>query len=313
MKRTITFLCISLTLGSTLWAANMLPSDTTIIFNKKVIKVIDANDQLKVKVYEQGAQNDTVAYKQLYEGIYSEGKSYEKWTVAEVIGFEFPFLNKNKNKNKSDARKFKMEPHWAGFGIGFANVADRSLRMTNVNGVVLKADESTEWFINLFEHILPIYRNTFGITTGLGMSWHTFRLDNNTHLVDVNGVTGVYAAPAGITYDYSRLKVVHLTMPLLLEWQPTFGKNHKSFIAAGVIGGLKTFASYKVKYTNADGSTGEKVEAHGLNTTPLSLDFMAQVGYEDISVFAKYSPFSIFQQNKGPEVRAVSLGLMLHF
>jgi hypothetical protein len=230
----------------------------------------------------------------------------------EEVGLQLPFLGKK--HEKKDSRHYHMEPHYAGFGLGYANITDNShSNLSNVNGLAIKPDQSTEWFINLIEHILPIYRNTFGITTGLGMNWKTFRLDNNTHLVDVNGVTGVYAAPSGVKYEYSRLKIVHLTLPVMLEWQPTFGHDHKSFVAAGLEGGIKTFCSYKVKYNDADGNTIAKVEDKGLNTNPISIDLIAQDGYGDISVFAKYGLVKVFQKGKGPDVRAVSLGLMLHF
>jgi hypothetical protein len=311
MKKLILFTLFILCTGSYVLAGGM-PADTTVNFNRKMVKVEDNADQIKVKVYER-ATNDTVPYRQLYEGIFSDGKSYERWTVMDAIGIELPLFNKRSDKASRKNRQYWMEPHWAGFGIGFANITDHSLNMTSVNGLAVKPDQTTEWFINLIEHILPIYRNTFGITTGLGMSWHTFRLDNNTHLVDMNGVTGVYDAPAGITYEYSRLKVVHLTFPVLLEWQPAFGRNHKAFVSAGVVGGLKTYSSFKVKYVDHDGNTVKKVEDKGLNTRPLTLDLMAQAGYGDISVYAKYSPISIFLDNKGPDVRAASLGLILHF
>lgn len=290
--------------------AAALPADTTIHFNRKIVKIEDNADQVKIKIYDQG--HDTVAYKQLYEGIYSDNKTYEKWTVIEEVGLQLPFFNKK--HEKKGQKQYHMEPHYAGFGLGYANITDAShSKLTNVNGLAVKPDQSTEWFINLIEHILPIYRNTFGITTGLGMSWQTFRLDNNTHLMDVNGVTGVYAAPTGVNYEYSRLKVVHLTLPLLLEWQPTFGHDHKSFLSAGLEGGIKTYSSFKVKYTDANGNIVSKVESKGLNTNPLSLDLMAQAGYGDISVFAKYALFNIFQDGKGPDVRKVSLGLVLQF
>jgi hypothetical protein len=100
---------------------------------------------------------------------------------------------------------------------------------------------------------------------------------------------------------------------LLLEWQPTFQKNHKFFMSGGVIGGVNTFASYKVKYKDANGHMVTNVESRGMNVAPLTLDFCGQIGYNNISIFAKYSPVSIFQNQKGPDVRAVSLGLMLNF
>ncbi len=307
MKKCMSLWFMFLLAGYSVFAANSTPADTTFHFNNNIIKVEEGNDQIKIKVYG----NDSVPEKQLYEGIYNDGKSYEKWTVDEDLGLQLPSFLTGKKKHYSST--YPLEAHWAGFGLGYSNFTDGSFHMTSVDGVTLKADQSTEWFINLFQHILPLYHNKLGLTTGLGMSWYTFRLDDNMHLVDVNGVTGVYPAPTGIVYKFSRLKVVYLTIPALLEWQPFEGKAHSIYISGGVVAGIKTFSSYKVCYNDASGNKVEKVEARGLNTNPLSINFMGQVGMGDISVFAKYSPTNLFQSGKGPEVRTVSLGLMLHF
>ncbi len=307
MKKCMSLWFMFLLAGYSVFAANSTPADTTFHFNNNIIKVEEGNDQIKIKVYG----NDSVPEKQLYEGIYNDGKSYEKWTVDEDLGLQLPSFLTGKKKHYSST--YPLKAHWAGFGLGYSNFTDGSFHMTSVDGVTLKADQSTEWFINLFQHILPLYHNKLGLTTGLGMSWYTFRLDDNMHLVDVNGVTGVYPAPTGIVYKFSRLKVVYLTIPALLEWQPFEGKAHSIYISGGVVAGIKTFSSYKVCYNDASGNKVEKVEARGLNTNPLSINFMGQVGMGDISVFAKYSPTNLFQSGKGPEVRTVSLGLMLHF
>jgi len=288
-----------------LYAAETAKKDTTINFNKKTVYLEDSVGQLKVKVFD----NDGT-YKQVYEGIYSDGKSYEKWTVVEELGIQIPFMNRIHSKKK---RTYNMDAHWAGIGWGFANITDASYRMNNVDGVWLKSESSNEFFWNMSEKILPIYRNCIGITTGLGISWHNYFLDMNTHLLEVNGITAVYPALAGINYEYSRLRAFQINVPLLLEWQPNLGRNHRLFVVGGVIGGLNASASYKVKYKDANGSTIKNVESKGLNVAPLSLDFMGQIGYNKWSVYAKYSPFSIFQSGKGPDIRAASLGLLLHF
>lgn len=305
MKKTI-FISVFLFLAVYFIQAEGLATDTTFQYDRKYIQVAEDSEQIKVKVFEKDASNDTILYKQLYEGIFSDEKSYEKWTVQEAIGFNIPFFNKKKKKHS-------MDSHWDGFGIGFANIADKSLNMTEINGVSLDAGSSHEWFINVGGKTLPIYRNNLGITTGIGMSWQNFRLDKNTHFVNVDGVTGVYSAPDDIHYLLSRLMVVHINIPLLLEWQPTIAGKHKAFLSAGVVGGVKTFSSYKVKYNNANGKKIKTVEDRGLNTTPLSLDYMVQAGYGCVGIYAKYSPFSIFQSPKGPDIHAVSLGLILYF
>lgn len=302
MKKYIPFL-LGLFVGILpIQAIEKVQNDTTIRFNKKVIHLEDSIGQVKVKVFD----NDSTGYKPVYEGIFTDGKSYEKYTVIEEIGLQLPFLNKSHSH-----KKYSMEPHWAGIGWGFANFSDQN-KINNVAGISIKSESSNEFFFNLIEKILPIYRNNLGLTTGVGFDWHNYFLDMNTRLLEVNGVTGVYDAPAGVNYKYSKLRTFHITVPLMLEWQPTFGKNHDFFISAGAIGGVNTFTSYKVKYQDAAGNTINEGE-RGLNVAPLSLDFCAQIGYGSFNVYAKYSPFGIFQSEKGPDVRAVSLGLMLNF
>ena len=280
--------------------------DSTFRFNNKVIHLQDSVGQVKIKVYD----NDSLPYKPVYEGIFSDGKSYEKWTVMEELGIQLPFLT---TKNRKNHHNYSMKPHWAGIGWGFANISDQNYKINNINGLSLKSESSNEFFINLIEKILPVYRNNLGLTTGLGFDWHNYYLDRNQHLLEVNDMTNVYEAPNGISYSYSRLRTFHITVPLLLEWQPTLGRNHDFFVSAGVIGGVNTFASFKVKYIDAAGNTVTAVESNGLNTAPLSLDFLGQIGFGTFNVYAKYSPFSIFQSEKGPNVRAVSLGFVLNF
>lgn len=302
MKKYILFL-LGLFVGILpIQAIEKAQNDTVISFNKKVIHLEDSIGQVKVKVFDK----DSMSYKPVYEGIFTDGKSYEKYTVIEEIGLQLPFLNKSHSH-----KKYSMEPHWAGIGWGFANISDQN-RINNVAGISIKSESSNEFFINLIEKILPIYRNNLGLTTGVGFDWHNYFLDMNMRLTEVDGVTGVYDAPTGVNYKYSKLRTFHITVPLMLEWQPAFGKNHDFFISAGAIGGVNTFTSYKVKYQDAAGKTINEGE-RGLNAAPLSLDFCAQIGYGSFSVFAKYSPFGIFQSEKGPDVRAVSLGLMLNF
>ncbi|MDD3079769.1 MAG: hypothetical protein PHH37_11810 [Paludibacter sp.] len=281
-------------------------NDTTVYYNGKTIQIKDSVDQIKVKVFD-GESN---SLEKIYEGIFSDGKSSEKWTVVEDLGFQIPFIEKLQHKK---SKKYKMEAHWAGIGWGFANISDKNYTLNNIDGLTLKSESSNEFYFNFIEKILPFYRNNLGLTSGLGISWHNYFLDMNTHLVEQNDITNVASAPAGITYDYSRLRVFQINVPLLLEWQPTLGKNHKFYIAAGVIGGVNPIASYKVKYKDEDGNTIKKVEAKGLNIAPLSLDYTAQIGYGAWSVYAKYSPFSMFQSGKGPNVRAVSAGIILNF
>ena len=309
MKKIVFSIIVCFVAIATVSAFEISKADTTVFYNKKRIELKDSVGQMKVKVFDAAGVNDSVPYKPVYEGIFSDGKTYEKWTVMEEIGLQIPFMKKTLSRHYG-----KMEPHWAGIGWGFANISDASLKINNIAGVPLKSGSSTEFFFNLIEKILPIYKNRVGITTGLGFNWRAYYLDDNTHLVETNGVTDVQPASAGVNYEYSKLKIAHITLPVLVEWQPALGNPHdKFFVSAGLVFGIKTYSVSKTKFRNQDGDMVKRDEAKGLNVLPLSLDYMAQVGYGDFNVYAKYSPFSIFESGKGPNVRAVSLGLMLNF
>ena len=44
-----------------------------------------------------------------------------------------------------------FNPHWAGFGMGFANFADGSLHVNDVDGVSLRSGNSLEYNLNVLE------------------------------------------------------------------------------------------------------------------------------------------------------------------
>jgi hypothetical protein len=306
MKKIILFMMALFVAFSISEAAELNQNDTTFHFNKKIIHVRDSIGQVKVKVFE-ATNKDSIPYKIVYEGQFAEEKTFEKWTVVEEIGLQIPFLGKSNERHQG-----KMEPHWAGIGWGFANISNASFKINNIDGVSLKSGSSSEFFVNLIEKILPIYKNKLGITTGLGFNWRTYSMDYNTHFVNSNGLTDVYDAPVGVKYEYSKLKTAHITLPVLLEWQPG-GLDDDFFVSVGIICGVKTYSVSKIKFKNESGDMIKRVEDKGLNVSPLSLDYYAQIGYGSFNVFAKYSPFSIFESGKGPDVRAVSLGLVLDF
>jgi hypothetical protein len=284
-------------------ATNEVLTDTTFSYQNKRVQIEDSVGKIKVKILD----NENNEYKTVYEGVFSDEKSYEKWTVMEEWGINIPFLNKPHKKS------YKMEPHWAGFGWGFANFSNANLQLNNIDGVSLKSELSNEFYFNPIEKIVPIIGNNVGITTGLGLNWRNYHLDNNTHLKEENDVVGVYDAPIGTTYNFSRLRVFSITIPVLLEFQHKLGTKHEFFISAGIVGGVNTSSTYRIKYTEPDGDKENRVESKGLNIAPLTLDYMAQIGYGSWSVFAKYSPFDLFQSQKGPKVKAVSLGATLNF
>lgn len=279
-------------------------TDTTFMYQNKTVVLNDSAGKITVKV----RNNDSTEVKQVYEGVFSNEKSVEKWTVMEDWGINLPILDKLKKKSNK-----KMEAHWAGLGWGFANIADNGMAINNLEGISLRSEKSNEFYFNPFEKIIPISGNNLGITTGLGFTWRNYHLDNNQHLQEVNHVIEVVDATPGVNYKFSRFRTFGLSIPLLLEFQNHLGTKDLFFLSAGIVGNVNTYSSYRLKYTTLDGGDVNKVVGKGLNINPLTIDYMAQIGYGSWSIYAKYSPISIFQSQKGPQVNHIAMGATLNF
>lgn len=304
MKKLFNYLLMPALLLFSVNSIAQTTTDTTFVFNQKKIKVHDKDEEIKVQVFKT---DSTEQYKKIFEGIYTDQKSYEKWTVKETVGWDFDiFSRKSKSKNRN------MESSWGGIGWGFATITDGK-NWHNVNGVDVKVERSNEFFINPIEVIIPMISNVVGISSGVGFSWHNHFLEKNTHFVEENDLTTIESAPNGIVYYFSRLRTFQINIPVLLEIQPTNNNVRKLYLSAGVVGGINTFASQKVKYRDEKGKMIKEVDGKGLNTARLTMDFIGQIGYNDLGIYLKYSPFSMFQKGKGPNVQTASIGLKLNF
>lgn len=303
MKRILIVVIAFLTGLFAAFGSNIQVKDTLIRYNNKIIHIEDSIGKMKVEIRDSANQT----MKPLYEGVFSDEKSFEKWTVVENLGIHLPFIKKMAKK------KYTMEAHWAGIGWGFANFTNSSLALNNINGVSLRSEKSNEFYWNPIERIIPIVGNTVGITTGVGLNWRNYHLDNNTHFAENTGQVTAVSAPAGINYSFSRFRVFSFTIPLLIEVQIHTDSNKKAFLSAGVVGGVNTASSQRVKYMDVNNKKQNVVLYKDLNHTPLTLDYMAQIGYGAWSIYGKYAPFGLFQNQKGPKVQAVSLGATLNF
>jgi hypothetical protein len=290
-----------------LGTAHASTCDTTIVYHGKHIDIKDNADGVKVKVSAIDETQDTITYKPVFEGLYSDNKSFETWTVVEDLGIQIPLLTSKKVKARQRKR---MKPHWTGFGYGISTITDGEGHYNTIGNMDIDLSESNEYTYNCIEHITPIVSNTIGITTGLGIMWRNYYLANEDVYEKVDGLTTIASGNPDFHYKYSRLHTVHLTMPVLIEFQPIHYLKRMPYLSAGVVGNIKTCSYTKTKYTNAEGGTVRNKEK-GVNVPPISLDYMAKAGIGSWSVYAKYSPFSIFEKDKGPHVHHTSIGLMI--
>jgi hypothetical protein len=305
MKKLVLLALMAMLALCNAYASDFEPKDTTVYFRDKVIQINDSIDQVSIKVSTR-TENGEEPYQTVFEGLYSDRKSYERWSVVENLGIQIPFITKKSPAYKSR----KMEAHWAGYGLGFTALTD-GISYNGVDGMDLILGKSAECNINIAEHILPMFFNTVGITTGIGFSSRNYYLDNSKILVSTNDVVSVFDN-SPVKYKYSRLKNWYLTVPLLLEFQPFNSNKDKPYIAIGVVGGVRLSTTFRSRYYTTSGST-IKTKEQGMNVLPITYEYMAQAGTRNMSIYFKYSPISIFEAGKGPNVQHTSIGFMFDF
>lgn len=308
MKTILFVLMLALMPLSSLMAFHVEVKDTTIHFNDKIIQIKDSVDQINVSISKLD-DNGTTAYKTVFEGIYSDAKSYERWSVVEELGIQIPFVT-NKSQKQKQKRQHDMKSHIGGFGWGFATFTD-GVNINNISGIQLNLNRSYEYSYNLIEHITPIFFRYLGISSGLGFNWRYYQLDDKTYLKEENDVVVIKQGAMTSNYKTSRLSNWYLTVPVMLELQLFKSSKYKPYVAAGVIGDVRLATNYKTKYVSGLTGATIRTKQRGMNVLPLSMDYLLQAGMGKISIYGKYSPIGVFEKGKGPDVQHASIGFLI--
>lgn len=210
----------------------------------------------------------------------------------------------------------KFEGHWSGVEFGFNGLANADYRMYPASeNHFLDNDlfRSNVLNLNILQYSRGIQqtRNNIGLVTGLGLSFQSYHLDNNTTiLVDENQKIH----PSVIFYDSSqksKLSIAYLEVPLLLEFQvPIRNKANRVYFSAGVTGAKRIESHSKMKY-HKNGKR-EKLKSPGdysINDYKVAISF--RVGYRWANLFASYDIVPLFENRRGPVLYPFSFGLKL--
>jgi len=210
----------------------------------------------------------------------------------------------------------KFEGHWSGVEFGFNGLtnADYSMYPAPENHF-LDNDLFRSNVLNLnilqYSRGFQQTRNNIGLVTGLGLSFQSYHLNNNTTIsVDANQKIH----PSVIFYDSSqksKLSIAYLEVPLLLEFQiPIKNKADRLYFSTGVTGAKRLESHSKMKYRK--NGKREKLKSPGdysINDYKVALSF--RVGYRWANLFASYDIVPLFEDRRGPVLYPFSFGLKL--
>ena len=292
---------IALLLPSLYMAASTLfPPDTTFQYNNKTVVIKENNDELNISVYGENGQNQKV-----YEGIFTENRSVER-RYESNFDISIPDIFKPKSKRRSN------KWHWPGFGVGFSSLPE-GFDFDGELASVLNVSRSLQYNLNFISGSWRMGNSNFRGVYGMGIQFNSIHFQSNKAIEVMDYKSVITTTEEGFDYNTSRLHYTYLTFPLLIETNLSIGQRSHFFINAGVVGKIKTASSSKIWY-NDDRGKEQKTKLPGdLNIRPVTLDFLVQMGINDVGIFASYSPFSLFMDNKGPKGNQATIGLQYYF
>jgi len=172
---------------------------------------------------------------------------------------------------------------------------------------------SRSFALNFAGTKIKLIDDYFGLVTGLGLQYHSYKLKND-YTLGLDGDSLTAFIDTTINIRKNKLRTAHLVIPLMVEINTSKDTDRSFHISAGVIGGLNLGNKYKQKYEvlSTDEKEKSKVKSQW-NVSPFKLDATARVGYGDFSLFANYALTDMFQSDSNPQVRPFSAGLTLNF
>lgn len=190
-----------------------------------------------------------------------------------------------------------------GIYMGFINSFDTP---DNLN---LAMGRSIEWgILNLLGWEYRPWRNGPRWSVGLGFGFKSYRTHKGgtRFYKNSDGDFVVDGYPDDTQGRHSRLQIFHLNVPLMM----TQRIYRKWGVRLGAVVNFNLHASANSCY-DYDGIE-IKESYKRLQQRKVSVDFMASTGMIGIfSVYVKYSPFSVMKTGCGPDIKSVSVGVML--
>jgi hypothetical protein len=241
------------------------------------------------------------------------------------------------NVNVNRKRKHKFNGHWAGVELGLNGYLTKDHNMSfpaNQSYLDLRMEKSINVNLNFYEQNIPLSKSgTFGLVSGLGLSWNNYRFSNNTLLVSDSSVLKGYLME-GVSVRKSKLVNLYLTLPVYFEIQSKGTKTKDKFhFAAGVVGGWRISTHTKLYFNEASkeyrlrdletgllpgvmqtpGSSTRNIvkDRASFHQRPFKLDASVRAGWGIINLYANYSLTSMFIKDKGPELYPYSVGICL--
>ncbi len=166
-------------------------------------------------------------------------------------------------------------------------------------------------------YIIPIESTNFGVLLGLGITGHNIYSDAiQTEVLDASGnptgevgFTKLDSVISGISYSKNKIALTYAEVPFELRY---YNKDNGIKVSAGIRIGflIDSHSKYNGEDYLFDTDDNLKIKIKDLdNISEYRFTPFVRVGWKWVNVTASYGLTGMYEQNKGPQMRPLSLGL----
>lgn len=284
-----------LTLMAAATTAFAAENDTLVIEKPQRVTIItgDSLQSIRVKGKEGDNSFDYQNTIQLIDSNYVSTETYNKslWDLM-------PF-GKKKDCEKRGNMQFALI---ASFSVGFTTAVGAT------DGVNIPVGPSWEFMWDIAQiQVRPWKERNHYFYTGFGLDWRNYRMtDQNRFVEQPDGQIVTTPYPQGSNPDFSRIKVLSLTVPFTYGFFP-FKKGLFRGFEIGSVLNFNVYSSIKTRYS-IDGEKQKDI-TKGLHRNPVTVDLMVKLQMKYFNIYAKYSPCNVLDTAYGPKFRSVSFGV----
>ena len=284
-----------LTLMAAATTAFAAENDTLVIEKPQRVTIItgDSLQSIRVKGKEGDNSFDYQNTIQLIDSNYVNTETYNKslWDLM-------PF-GKKKDCEKRGNMQFALI---ASFSVGFTTAVGAA------DGVNIPVGPSWEFMWDIAQiQVRPWKERNHYFYTRFGLDWRNYRMtDQNRFVEQPDGQIVTTPYPQGSNPDFSRIKVLSLTVPFTYGFFPFKQGLFRGFEIGPVLN-FNVYSSIKTRYS-IDGEKQKDI-TKGLHRNPVTVDLMVKLQMKYFNIYAKYSPCNVLDTAYGPKFRSVSFGV----
>lgn len=189
----------------------------------------------------------------------------------------------------------------AHYGFGFAMPYD------GPDGMSIGGKALSDIFINVETVSLNFFMNHAHMMTGLNFGYRSFRLQDDGIFIKQDGKVRTAPVPSGMELKRSALRSNYISLPAIFSI--SIGKYPKLVLYGGAELCFNFNGRIKNKYTQDKAEVPSKYTE--IRLEPTTWNYTAGVRFENIGVYAKYSPCPFLQEGTGPAFKTYSVGITL--